>query len=227
MPVVGHEDATRRRRPSDGKRLVSSASDGRRSRAKGSPAPAPSPPARGENSVYRIAPDGTVREVFREKALVLSLLRAGRPVLRRHRHGRPALRGRRGDHANTARSPGWITARFLRCAGGTTAPSSLGTGDPGKLYVLQDRYAAKGTIISEVLDAKLISKWGALRWQADTPAGTSVTRGRAQRQRRRAGRDLERLVGRADRRRSRRPSPRPPARFLQYRVTLTTDRPGT
>ena len=51
----------------------------------------------------------------------------------------------------------------------------LGTGDPGKLYVLQDRYAAKGTVTSEVLDAKLISKWGALRWKADTPAGTAVT----------------------------------------------------
>src|SRR5579862_3782301 len=51
----------------------------------------------------------------------------------------------------------------------------LGTGDPGKLYVLQDKFAAKGTVTSEVLDAKLISKWGSLRWQADTPEGTSVS----------------------------------------------------
>jgi hypothetical protein len=51
----------------------------------------------------------------------------------------------------------------------------VGTGDPGKLYLLQDRYASRGTVTSEVLDAKLISRWGALRWEADTPAGTRVT----------------------------------------------------
>src|SRR5207248_2020407 len=51
----------------------------------------------------------------------------------------------------------------------------VGTGDPGKLYVLQDRYTARGTAVSEVLDAKIISKWGALRWNADMPTGTSVT----------------------------------------------------
>ena len=44
---------------------------------KSSAAPAPSAPAGGENSVYRIGLDGSVREVFREKTLVLSLLRQG------------------------------------------------------------------------------------------------------------------------------------------------------
>ena len=36
---------------------------------------AAAPPSLGENSVYRIAHDGTVREIFREKAMVLCLLR--------------------------------------------------------------------------------------------------------------------------------------------------------
>ena len=36
-------------------------------------------------------------------------------------------------------------------------------------------FAAKGTVVSEVLDAKLVSKWGSLRWQADAPAGTGVS----------------------------------------------------
>src|SRR5262249_60663194 len=42
---------------------------------KSNPAPSSPPPIIGENSLYRIAPDGTVRELFREKALLLSLLR--------------------------------------------------------------------------------------------------------------------------------------------------------
>ncbi len=167
--------------------------------AKSSSASAPSAPSSGENSVYRIASDGTVREVFREKALVLSLLRQdGRFLVGTGMEGQlfevdEATR-ERGEIARL--DHGQILCLCRRKDGSIV----LGTGDPGKLYVLQDRYAAKGTIISEVLDAKLISKWGALRWQAETPEGTAVTRGRAQRQRRRAGRDLERLVGRADRR---------------------------
>jgi hypothetical protein len=97
----------------------------------------------------------------------------------------------------------------------------LATGDPGKLYVLQDQYASSGTIVSDVLDAKLISKWGSLRWKAQTPADTSVTVAL------RSGNtsepdetwsswsaeqtDPEQAVIAA-----------PTARFLQYRVTLTT-----
>ena len=50
----------------------------------------------------------------------------------------------------------------------------LGAGDPGKLYVLEDRYAASGTVLSEVLDTKMLSRWGALRWEADAPAKTAV-----------------------------------------------------
>src|SRR5262249_48727571 len=99
----------------------------------------------------------------------------------------------------------------------------LATGDPGKLYVLQDKYAPSGTILSEVLDAKLISKWGSLRWKADTPAGTSV------RVAVRSGNtsepdetwsnwsaeqtDAAQAVIAA-----------PTARFLQYRVTLATEK---
>src|SRR5205823_11037801 len=33
------------------------------------------PPASGENSLYQIRSDGTVREVFRERSMLLSLLR--------------------------------------------------------------------------------------------------------------------------------------------------------
>jgi hypothetical protein len=101
----------------------------------------------------------------------------------------------------------------------------VGTGDPGKLYVLQDRFEARGTVVSEVLDAKMLSKWGALRWEADTPAGTRVTVAV------RSGNvsepdetwsdwsaeqtDAETAILAA-----------PTARFLQYRVTLATTNPA-
>src|SRR6185369_11211579 len=47
----------------------------------GTTAPAPSSPGAGENSVYRIAHDGGVREVFRDKVLVMSLAKKGKHLL--------------------------------------------------------------------------------------------------------------------------------------------------
>jgi hypothetical protein len=188
------------------------------------PGPAPAPPAAGENSLYRIAPDGTVREVFREKALVLSLLRQnGRIFIGTGLDGQLfEVEETTRERSEIARlDHGQIHCMCRRRDGAIV----LGTGDPGKLYVLQDKYAARATVVSEVLDAKIISRWGALRWKADTPAGTAVSVAV------RSGNvdepdqtwsdwsaeltDPHQAVITA-----------PTARFLQYRVTLTTDNPA-
>src|SRR5262249_13846990 len=186
-------------------------------------APAGSSPGSGENSLYRIAADGTVRELFRDKTMVLSLLRqCGSLLVGTGMHGQlfeinEATKERSGiarlDH-------GQIHCLLARRDGSIV----LGTGDPGRLYVLEDKFTSKGTITSDVLDAKIISKWGALTWKANTPAGTSVTFSV------RTGNvaepdetwsdwsaeytDPEKTTVTA-----------PTARFLQYRVTLTSTSP--
>jgi len=100
----------------------------------------------------------------------------------------------------------------------------VGTGDPGKLYVLQDRFVNRGTVTSEVLDAKLISKWGALRWQADTPEKTKVTL--AVRSGNVAEPDETWSDWSAEQTDARHATiAAPAARFLQYRVTLTSESP--
>ena len=212
---------------------------------KGSSASAPSTPSSGENSVYRIAFDGTVREVFREKTLVLSLLRmapkkgsdpldAGGQTPFSGPHGRflvgTGMEGQLFEVDEATRERGEIArldhGQILSLCRRKDGSVVLGTGDPGKLYVLQDRFTAKGTVTSEVLDAKLISKWGALGWQAETPEGTAVTVAV------RSGNvtdpdetwsdwsaeqtDADKAIIAA-----------PPARFLQYRVTLKADAKGT
>ncbi len=142
--------------------------------SKGSAASAPSSPASGENSVYRIAFDGTVREVFRDKTLVLSLLRKDGSLI-----VGTGMEGQLFEVDETTRERGEIArldhGQILSLCRRKDGSIVLGTGDPGKLYVLKDRFASKGTITSEVLDAKLISKWGALHWQAETPAGTAIS----------------------------------------------------
>jgi hypothetical protein len=179
------------------------------------------PPGSGENSLYLISYDGTVREIFREKAMLLSLLRQkGRIYIGTGMDGQLfEVDENTKERSEVARLDHGQIHRLLRRRDGSII---LATGDPGKLYVLKDEYAARGTVVSEVLDAKIISKWGSLRWKADTPHTTGLTVAV------RSGnvaepdetwsdwsdeqKDPQEAVVAA-----------PTARFLQYRVTLTTE----
>jgi hypothetical protein len=175
--------------------------------------------------VYRIHGDGTVREVFREKAMMLSLLeQSGRLLVATGADGqvfelkqpqRERTELLRLDHTQ-------IHCLCPRRDGGIV----LGTGDPGKLYVLEDRLVNEGTVISEVLDAKTQSRWGAIHWKADTPHSTSISVAI------RSGNVAEpddtwsdwnevrhgRLATEGE-------AGSPPSRFLQYRVTLRRHNP--
>lgn len=187
---------------------------------KSTPAAAPTTPGSGDNSLYRISNDGSVREVFREKAMLLSLLRQDGKVFvgtgmdgqlfEVNESTRERVEVARLDH-------GQIQCLCRRHDGSIV----VGTGDPGKLYVLQDRFAAKGTVVSEVFDAKIVSKWGALRWKAETPLGTAVTV--AVRSGNVADPDETWSDWSAEQTDSDRAQvAAPAARYLQYRATLTS-----
>ena len=151
----------------------------------------------GENSLFRIAGDGTVRELFRDKVLILSLLKLdGHMLLGTGQHGQLfEVNEASKEKTEIARlDHGQIHCLLKRKDGSIV----LGTGDPGKLYTLEDRFVDKGTVVSEVLDAKIISKWGDFNWRATVPPFDDGVRRGPQRQRSRPRRDLERLVGRAD-----------------------------
>jgi hypothetical protein len=188
---------------------------------KGTSAAAPSMPSVGENSVYRIGFDGGVREVFREKAMILSLLVRGN-----HLYVGTGMDGqlfeineKTRERSEIARlDHGQIMCLLPRADGSIV----VGAGDPGKLYVLQDKYAAKGTVTSEVFDAKLISKWGSLRWQAHTPEGTTI--GVAVRSGNVAEPDETWSDWSAEQTDGEKATiPAPSARFLQYRLTMSTN----
>ncbi len=192
--------------------------------SKGSPASAPSTPSGGENSVYRIGLDGGVREVFRAKAMMLSQARQGN-----HLFVGTGMEGElfdvdqaTGEHSEIARlDHGQVLCMCKR----RDSAIILGAGDPGKLYLLEDRYAVRGTVVSEVLDTKLVSKWGALRWQADAPAKTAV------RVAVRSGNTAEPDDAWSDWSAEQTNAGKavvaaPPARFLQYRLTLSSNDPS-
>ncbi|MBY0524018.1 MAG: WD40 repeat domain-containing protein [Gemmataceae bacterium] len=141
---------------------------------KSSPASSIAPPSSGENSLYRIGTDGTVREVFREKTLMLSLMKQeGKLFVGTGMDGQLfEINEASKERSEIARLDHGQIHCLCKCKNGSIV---VGTSDPGKLYVLQDRYASKGTIVSEVFDARIVSKWGSLRWKAETPVGTKVT----------------------------------------------------
>jgi hypothetical protein len=188
---------------------------------KGSPTTAEPGPASGENSVYRIGLDGSVREVFRDKVLVLSLLRHGnRLYVGTGTSGQLfEVDGNTREKSEIARLDHGQVLALTRKKDGAVV---VAAGDPGKLYVLEDRYENKGTLTSAVLDAKLVSRWGALRWRGATPAKTSLSVSV------RSGNVAEPDDTWSDWS-DEQTNPEeakvlaPPARFLQYRVTLATE----
>ncbi|MFW6060286.1 MAG: hypothetical protein ACODAQ_08890, partial [Phycisphaeraceae bacterium] len=110
----------------------------------------------------------------------------------------------------------------------------LGTANPAMLMRLDRQFAGRGTYTSPVLDAAQISLWGKLRLTAEVPANTSVTIET------RSGNvrdpehgpwspwsDARAFMPDGDRSAL---QPRememasPPARFVQYRLTLTGDK---
>jgi hypothetical protein len=171
MPLPKPNPSSTAKPVGDGPSAVREAS---KDNEKSIPAAAPSSPGTGENSVYRIAPDGSVREVFREKALMLCLLKVdGRLLVGTGMDGKlfevdEATR----DFTEVARPDVGQILRLARRADGSVV---AGTGDGGHLLTMQEGVAAKGNVISEVYDAKLISKWGAFTWRADVPKGSSLS----------------------------------------------------
>jgi sugar lactone lactonase YvrE len=209
---VGTSSPTQRRR-----KIVASEEQ---EESKSNSASIPSSPTSGENSIYRIAADGTVREVFREKAMILSLLHQGERF-----YVGTGMDGQLFEFNETTREHSEIArldhGQILCLCRRRDGSIVLGAGDPGKLYVLQDRFAERGSVCSEVLDAKIISKWGALSWEGVTPEGTSVSVAT------RSGNvaepdDTWSTWSEEQSNAEHSVITAPPARFLQYRVSLAT-----
>ena len=94
------------------------------------------------------------------------------------------------------------------------------TSNPGKLQRLSRGRSERGTYLSEVRDAQTFATWGALKWQALTPAGTKVelsTRSGNTRTPDETWSDWSAAYGAADGS----PIASPRARFLQWRAILT------
>lgn len=127
-----------------------------------------------KGSIYRIAPDGLWDELWTsDDDVPYDLVRDGDEIL--------VVTGNRGkvfrltpDTARTtlvAQAPAQQLTGLLRGPDGEWWAISA---NPGKVFRLGTRAAAKGEYVSDVLDATTTTSWGELRWSAALPEGASV-----------------------------------------------------
>jgi hypothetical protein len=135
---------------------------------------APKPPSPGDNAVYRIDRDGVAREVFRAKTLIYALAaQDDRILVGTGPEGQ--LYELRDDGQDSSAVARLDSSQILTLLNQPDGGVLIGTAGPGSVVRLEPGYAASGTLVSEVKDAKLISRFGAVSWRAKRPPKTSVS----------------------------------------------------
>jgi hypothetical protein len=183
----------------------------------------PRPVSPGDNAVYRVDRDGAAREVFRARALIFALCWSGDRLLAGTGPDGELyeIRDRANESTPLAKlDSGQILSLLAEPDGGVI----LGTGDPGSVIRLSPGYVNQGELVSDVHDTKLPSRFGALSWRAEVPAGTSLV---VQVRTGNVGEPDETWsdwsAEQSDAATARAESP--PGRFVQYKVKMSTRNP--
>ncbi|HMP01188.1 MAG TPA: hypothetical protein PKD86_04350 [Gemmatales bacterium] len=183
------------------------------------PAPGQPPPSAKEGSVYCLSRDGAVREVLRTKALVLALATSGDRVLVGTGGQGQVFEITPEQQIELVRlDHGQVLALAADGRGGVL----LAAGDPGRLWRVAAGCLEQGQLLSEVIDAKALARWGSVSWYADAPSGTKLTlafRGGNVADPDDTWTDWTAETGTSM------ATGLPPTRYLQYRVSFQSDRP--
>ena len=187
---------------------------------------------KGGNAVYKIDSQGFVNEVFRESVMILRLVLDGDNLL--------VATGNEGQlyKVNLTEEETIIVAdlepkqvpAILRAKDGSI---TLGTANPATLVKLESGFAKKGEYTSKPLDASQVSLWGTLKVSGTIPANTSIsisTRSGNVADPEKApwsewskAQTIEHDAGRPAMTPVQLKVTSPPARLLQYKVTLNGD----
>lgn len=130
------------------------------------------------NAVYQIDPQGFVREVFRESAMMLSIAPmpdtpdgSGKLLVTTGNEGQVfAVDPELGEYTLFAD----LDSAQVTAAIQTDKGLLLGATNPGALVLLDQGLAEQGSYTSQVLDAGQISMFGVFKLTADIPAGCTV-----------------------------------------------------
>ncbi len=180
----------------------------------------------GSMAVYRISPSGFVTEVLRRSGTVYCMLWTGKSLLLGTGSQGQVLEYRPGDDECTAL---WRSDSHQVSAMAMLPDASvlLGLSNPGMLVQMGGGYASKGTLTSDALDAAQVARFGKLQLDGTLPARTAVTV--ASRSGNTSDPDAGGWSAWSDEMPAAEfiPISSPPARFLQYRLTLSTQAPDS
>lgn len=126
-------------------------------------------------TVYRISPDGLWDQIWesREDAPYdLTFDAEGRLVVGTGPRGR--IFRFEGDPLQATLLARVSAQQVTVLHGRPGAPLHVATANPGKLFRVGSGRAPDGTYQSEVLDAQVVARWGAISWRGSTPAGTRI-----------------------------------------------------
>ncbi len=175
-------------------------------------------------SVYRISADGIAERIFQgtDRLLLAVALTGGKLMVGTGDDGRiyeVDLADTTDQAAIADIDPKQVMALHATRDGRVVA----GTASPGRLYAISKGFAREGTYTSKAHDTSGSSRWGMLHWRGRTPAGTTLelmTRtGNVN--------DPEKGMWSAWSKPMRRSPAKivsPPARFIQFRVTMRSPR---
>ncbi len=180
------------------------------------------------NAIYRIDPDGFVREVFRESVMILRLLRGpdGALLVATGNEGQ-LYRVDPADEQVTTLAD--LDAKQVPAVVQTEEGLLLGTANAARVVSVGSGYAKEGHLTSQPLDAGQVSLWGRMQILAEVPENTSL------KVRTRSGNVSDPADGPWSTWSDPKPVkgapsapvhleiPSPPARFLQYRLVLEGD----
>lgn len=181
-------------------------------------------PAPDGNAIYRIDPDGFVTEIFRQPVMVFSIVERNGTLI--------AGTGNAGEiyQVNPGADEVSVLAKVdsgqvMTLLLGRDQQIWLGMANSGEIGVAGGGFAPSGTWISPVLDATQISRFGKMHLRGSLPTGTkllvSTRSGNVQEE---SGPGWSNWSDGAPAAEFL-PVAAPSARFLQYRVTFSTDDP--
>jgi sugar lactone lactonase YvrE len=125
--------------------------------------------------VYRIEPNGLWDEIWEARddtPYDLAFDAEGRVVVATGPQGR--IYRLEGEPLQATLLSQAAAQQVTALHGRSGGPLYVATANPGKVFRFGTGRAAEGTYESEVLDAQVVSRWGAISWRGSTPAGTRI-----------------------------------------------------
>ena len=126
------------------------------------------------NAIYHVQPDGLIRTVFRKPVTILAMIMHQEKLILATGNG-GVLYAVSPDGDEVLQLADTDAKEVTSLDLGDDGRIVFATANKGSVGAISSDFAAKGTYLSQVLDAKQIARWGTLRLRSQTSPGTTVT----------------------------------------------------